>query len=142
MHRYLALVSSIALMYSMARAAELMTARLYELVTETSMPHLEENLRYTTIREKRCLDQTQLATAFPVLNHVSLRGCSLSDGIREQDTIYYELVCAGGNATKGSAVWQIGEHQISGVLNVKLGGKNLTFYQRVTGKPLGPCATP
>ena len=142
MHRYLALVSSIALMYSMARAAELMTARLYELVTETSMPHLEENLRYTTIREQRCLDQTQLATAFPVLNHVSLKGCSLSDETREQDTIYYELVCAGGNTTKGSAVWQIGEHQISGVLNVKLGGKNLTFYQRVTGKPLGPCATP
>ena len=142
MHRYLALVSSIALMYSMARAAELMTARLYELVTETSMPHLEENLRYTTTREQRCLDQTQLATAFPVLNHVSLKGCTLSDEIREQNTIYYELVCAGGNTTKGSAVWQIGEHQISGVLNVKLGGKNLTFYQRVTGKPLGPCATP
>ena len=115
--------------------------RLYELVTTTSMPHLEENLRYTTTREERCLDEADLPSAFAVLSHASLKGCTLADQTRQDDTVSYVLACTGGNGTKGSATWRIGEHQISGTLNVKLGGKNLTFYQRVTGKPLGPCAT-
>ena len=141
MHWSAALLSSLALACSFARAGDV-TSRVYELVTETGMPHLEENLRYTTTREKRCLDHTQLATAFPVLNHASLKGCALGDETRERDTISYELICAGGNATKGNAVWQIGEHRISGVLNLKLGGKNLTFYQRITGRPVGACTAP
>ncbi len=30
---------------------------------------------------------------------------------------------------------------ISGTLSVKFGGKNMTFYQRVTVRPLGDCAS-
>ena len=127
------------LMYSLAGAGDVPANRLYELVTETGMPHLEENLRYTITRDKRCLDDTQLSDVFPVLSHATLKGCTLGDERRQDDTISYALVCEGGRGTTGSATWRIGERQISGLLKVKLGGKNLTFYQSVRGRDLGAC---
>jgi hypothetical protein len=128
-----------ALLYSLAGAGDVPAVRLYELVTETGMPHLEENLRYTITREKRCLDDSRLASAFPVLSHAALKGCTLGDEKRQDDTISYALVCDGGSGTTGSATWRVGKGQINGLLKVKLGGKNLTFYQSVRGRDLGAC---
>ena len=126
----------------LALASDFMQPRLFELITETGMPHLEENLRYTITREKRCFGHKELASAFPVLSHAALKGCTLGDESRQDDTVSFLLVCEGGHGTTGNAVWRIGNQQITGLLNVRLGGKNLTFYQRVTGKPLGECVEP
>jgi hypothetical protein len=134
-----ALLLSAAHMHSFAQASDLLAPRLYEVVSETGMPHLEENLRYTITREQRCLSQADLASAFPVLSHAALKGCTLGDETRQDDTVSYALACEGGHGTTGHATWRIGGHQISGLLSVRLGGKNLTFYQRITGKPLGAC---
>ena len=46
----------------------------------------------------------------------------------------------GSLITAGAAAWRIGEQRLRGTLTVKLGGKNMIFYQRVTAKPLGACA--
>lgn len=121
------------------RGAETFPAQLYEVTTETGMPHLEENLRYTTTHEKLCLAHRSLAVAFPILRHPALQGCSLAREFRGGDTVSYSLVCAGGHGTTGEAIWHVDEHRIRGTLNVKLGGKNMTFYQRVTALPLGAC---
>ena len=112
---------------------------LYEVVTETGMPHLEENLRYTTTREKACLTQQSLTTAFPILQHPALRGCSLQHEARQAETVSYTLACEGGHGTSGEAVWHLEKRRLSGTLNIKLGGKNMTFYQRITAVPLGDC---
>jgi hypothetical protein len=120
-------------------AAEMFPTRLYEVTTETGMPHLEENLRYTVTREKHCLTHQELAAAFPILSHPALKGCRLTDETHGKGTFSYSLVCTGGHGTTGEATWHVGEHQIRGTLNVKLGGKNMTFYQRVTALPLGAC---
>jgi len=40
----------------------------------------------------------------------------------------------------GSAAWELGEHRITGTLHVKLGGKNMTFHQRLTAIARGECA--
>ncbi|HEY4367409.1 MAG TPA: hypothetical protein VGN07_09285 [Steroidobacteraceae bacterium] len=119
-----------------------MPLRLYEVVTETGMPHLEENLRYTTTRERRCLAYRELGTAFPVLRSAPLKGCRLDRESHIEDTVSYLLVCEGGHGTTGNAVWHIDEQRLSGTLNVKLGGKNMTFYQRITAISLGDCAIP
>ena len=111
----------------------------YEVITETAMPNLEENLRYATTRQKRCLDHQELAAAFPILAHQSLAGCRLDEEARHEQAISYVLICDGGHGTTGSAQWHLDAGYISGTLNVKLGGKNMTFYQRVTAKPLGKC---
>jgi hypothetical protein len=121
------------------RASETMPPRLYEVTTETGMPHLEENLRYTTTRAKVCLAHQALAAAFPILDHPALRGCSLQNEARQGDTVSYTLACEGGHGTTGEATWHVEERRIRGTLNIKLGGKNMTFYQRVTALPLGNC---
>jgi hypothetical protein len=121
-------------------AAETLPARLYDVVTETSMPHLEENLRYAITRENRCLAGEDLASAFPVLKSASLADCRLRPEGRRDDAISYVLVCDGGHGTTGSASWRVGEQLMVGTLNVKLGGKNMTFFQRLTAKPVGQCS--
>ena len=126
------------------RASQTMPTHLYEVTTETGMPHLEENLRYTTTRAKVCLAHQALAAAFPILDHPALRGCRLQNEARQDDTVSYTLACEGGHGTTGEATWHVEERRIRGTLNIKLGGKNMTFYQRVTALPLGNCpaATP
>jgi hypothetical protein len=54
-------------------------------------------------------------------------------------TLAYTLTCEAGHGTTGEATWRIEEQRIRGTLNVKLGGKNMTFYQRVTALPVGSC---
>ena len=125
-------------------ASESMPAQLYEVTTETGMPHLEENLRYAVTRDKRCLAEQDLSSAFSILSHASLADCKLRQENRRDDTLSYVLDCTGGHGTIGSATWRIGEDVIRGMLNVKLGGKNMTFFQRVTATLVGECpvATP
>ena len=124
-----------------AWAADQTPRQLYEVITETRMPHLEENLRYADTREQRCLAQDQLWSAFPVLQHAALKGCKLEQESRQQDGLSYALVCDGGKGTTGRATWQPARHQLRGTLHVKLGGKNMTFDQTVTARPLGECAS-
>lgn len=135
-HRFLVLLGLAA---AGAGAAEMFPARLYDVTTETGMPHLEENLRYTVTHEKLCLTHQDLAAAFPILSHPALKGCRLEDEMHQKETVSYSLVCTGGHGTTGEATWHIAEQQIRGTLNVKLGGKNMTFYQRVTAVLLGAC---
>jgi hypothetical protein len=120
-------------------ASETTPARLYEVITETGMPHLEENLRYATTRENRCLTDEELASSFPILKSASLADCKLQRKRRDAQLNIYLLVCNGGHGTTGNASWRVGEQLIVGQLDVKLGGKNMTFFQRVTAKPLGQC---
>ena len=117
----------------------LLALQLFEVVIETGMPHLEENLRYAVTREQLCLSEERLSTAFPILHHDSLKGCTLQDETRALATVSYSLVCEGGQGTTGSAVWTVSDHVVRGTLNVRLGGKNMTFFQRITARPLGEC---
>jgi len=104
------------------------------------MPHLEENLRYATRVELACTNANELATAFWMLRDVSLQDCELIKVSEEPDvTSLYELKCYGGHGTTGSARWEFAPNLISGTLMVRLGGKNMTFYQRITAKSRGNC---
>ena len=137
----LALLAFSMLVSPHVRAAESMPARMYEVTTETGLPHLEENLRYAITREKRCLSEQDLSSAFPILSHISLSGCKLDRESRHEDMVAYQLTCEGGHGTTGTAQWYLGADQIRGTLDVRLGGKNMTFYQRITAKPLGACVS-
>lgn len=103
------------------------------------MPHLEENLRYLVTHETLCLAHEELLVAFPVLHETSLAGCRLDPEQRHGEVISYVLVCP-RQATTGKAQWQLDERRFTGTLEVKLGGKNMTFHQRVTAVPLGECS--
>lgn len=113
--------------------------RLYLVTTETLMPHLEENLRYTTERSQRCLDRKYLGSAFPILHHPSLASCQLQEQESGERVLSYVLACENSSGTTGTAVWRLEENSLHGTLNVKLGGKNMTFSQRITATLLGAC---
>ena len=121
------------------RAADPRTSLLYEMITETGMPHLEENLRYAVRKETRCMSPRELSTAFWMLRDVSLHDCALVKATEEADSALYSLKCTGGHGTTGTAIWQLAPDVIRGTLNVRLGGKNMTFYQRITAKHVGDC---
>jgi hypothetical protein len=114
-------------------------AALYEVTTELGMPHLEENLRYSITHENRCLTRDELHHLFPILGHPALGGCRLGEETRQDESSSYPLVCEGNHGTSGTAVWRSGEHKTTGQLTIRLGGKNMTFYQRVTAIPKGRC---
>jgi hypothetical protein len=135
------LVVTIALIGLCADAETTLPTQLYEVVIETGMPHLEENLRYAITREARCFGLDDLSTIFPILNHPSLADCRLEHATDQGDTISYRLMCSADHGTTGNATWRIGPQLVRGTLDVKLGGKNMTFYQHVTARALGACET-
>jgi hypothetical protein len=111
----------------------------FEIVAQTVMPHLEENLRYATTRERRCLSEDSLTSVFPVLRHWSLDGCRLRPAGREGDTIRYVLACENPQVATGAAWLEAGAARMVGALEVKMGGKNMTFAQRVEATRKGDC---
>ncbi len=112
---------------------------LYEMSTETGMPHLEWNLRYATVTERRCLDPQDLSGVFWMLREPALQDCTMVPEGRSAGRASYRLLCRGGHGTEGSAEWRIGPDTLDGRLDVRLGGKNMTFYQRVVARVVGPC---
>lgn len=111
----------------------------YRLTSETRMPHLEDNLRYAITHETRCLTRAELLTAFPVLNHPSLSGCTLGAAREERDAIVSDLTCHPDHGTTGHARWESRPSDLRGTLRIRLGGKNMTFSQHITAVPLGEC---
>ena len=128
----------VILLSEQALASGPMFPKFYEVTTEIGMPHLEENLRYATTRETSCLKGFD-PVAFPMLKHEALQGCHLQYEKHRDETISYALICVGPQGATGDAQWQIDSNQIRGTLNVKLGGKNMTFYQRITATQVGDC---
>ena len=135
----LAGVPALAMCGPSALAGEAASPRLYEMTTETGMPHLETNLRYATVTETRCLDPRDLSGAFWMVKDVSLQDCQLVKTTESEDAAAYLLQCHGGHGTTGHATWQLGPAGLAGTLNVRLGGKNMTFFQRITARPIGAC---
>jgi hypothetical protein len=118
---------------------EAVRAGTYEITVQTVMPHLEENLRYATTRERCCLRSHELPSVFPVLHHPSLQGCKLGNERRRGDTIRYLLGCESPQVATGIARLNIGPSRIVGVLEITMGGKNMTFSQRIEAARQGEC---
>jgi hypothetical protein len=112
----------------------------FEITTETGMPNLENNLRYLTTHEKRCLTRAELHRFFPVLDHPALAGCHLGVAVLREVSVVYPLVCE-AHQTTGQAIWETNLQQSVGTLNIKLGGKNMTFFQRITASDRGGCGS-
>lgn len=120
-------------------ATEPLPAQLYEVTTLTGMPHLDENLRYATVTQRRCVDPQDLSRLFWMLDDVSLQDCKLIKSAQSATDAAYRLQCSGGHGTTGRAAFALRPEAIDGTLDVRLGGKNMTFWQRISARPVGPC---
>jgi hypothetical protein len=132
-------ISAAALVFLPANSAQADGSWLYEIVIETGMPNLEENLRYATTKSTQCSNDYELAHSFSALRHDALRGCELERGSHLSDGSSYALTCKGSTETHGKATWSVTAERKVGTLQVKLGGKNMTFFQRVSARVLGVC---
>lgn len=123
-------------------ASALLPAGEYELRAQTYMPYLEE-MRRVVKRERRCLAEDDVRGFFPVLAQPALRGCEPSFPRDREDRRRYALVCRDARVATGAAELARTRDAVVGELRVKMGGKNMTFRQRVEGRRLAPtCAAP
>lgn len=129
-----------ALLCGLAWAAvEAVEPGSYVIIARTVMPHLEENLRYATTRELRCLRSGEPSSMFPILRHPSLAGCTLGNPSRRGSTVRYVLACASPQVATGSARLDEAPRRITGTLEIKMGGKNMSFAQRIEALRQGEC---
>jgi hypothetical protein len=111
----------------------------YELTVQTGLPHLEEALRYATTRSRECLHEPVATDLFPLLLHRALTGCVLVPDAESADA-RFKLQCENPEAATGTAVFDIAASGFSAVLELKMGGKNMTVWQRVSGGRIGSCS--
>jgi hypothetical protein len=112
----------------------------YDLTTQTVLPHLEEALRYATTRTRQCLREPDATSIFPLLQHQAFAGCSLVPSTEVNDGLSFTLQCTNPEAASGAAVFEVGASYLSAVLELKMGGKNMTLSQRLSGPRVGPCS--
>lgn len=110
----------------------------YAITSETVMPHLEE-MRRNKVHELRCLHKSDPGALFPILRQPAFAGCILAAETRENDQLIYKLLCETIYVATGSARLYIDGDHITGLLRVQMGGKNMTFTQRVVAQRQGPC---
>lgn len=114
-----------------AAAGKLMiTPGLYEISAQTVMPHLEE-MRRKTVHDTRCLNDDNPAAIFPVMDQRALKGCELGFMDLSGDVFHYTLSCQSTRVATGTAELRAAPDRIVGKLEVKMGGKNMTFSQFV-----------
>jgi len=111
---------------------------MYTVKTEIIMPHLIESLRYATTNTTSCLGHQDPFELFPILGQASFIGCSLVER-PDSRQLEFDLVCSNLTAASGLARFIIGKNFFNASLDVKMGGKNMKFTQKVTGQMTGPC---
>jgi hypothetical protein len=115
------------------------TPGLYRITARTVLPHLEENLRNAVVVEQLCLGASSAASLFPLLRHEAFAGCMLNGRALRDGAQAFVLTCANREAASGQARLVESPALLEGVLDVKMGGKNMTLAQRVRAERLGAC---
>jgi hypothetical protein len=134
------LVGVVALGASSLAATLSVEPGLYEVTSQTVMPHLEEALRYATTTSRHCLGTQEAAALFPLLRHEAFAGCSLQrDAVTDAED-HFVLRCDNPQAATGVAHFTLESRGFHAVLHVKMGGKNMTLSQRLTAPRVGACA--
>lgn len=112
---------------------------LYDITAETLLPHLEDNLRDAKTRTQQCLGTQSATSLFALLRHPAFAGCTLGQGHTHGDEQVFSLACANPQAASGQARIRVGASALEGVLELKMGGKNMTLSQRIRGPRLSAC---
>jgi hypothetical protein len=110
----------------------------YEVVSQMIMPHLDE-MRRIEKRQRLCIEADELAVLFPVMRQPALRGCVLDYPAEHARRTNYVLQCESARVASGTAWLSRTSGRINGMLEVKMGGKNMTFSQRSTAIRRGAC---
>lgn len=120
----------------------LLPAGEYALSSQMQMPHLDE-MRRIVDHHTRCLGDDDLHGLFPVMAQPALRGCQFGFPQARDEGLRYVLVCQSARVATGTAELSRTRAGVVGHLRIKMGGKNMTFAQRVEARRLGTaCKAP
>ncbi|MEM7542968.1 MAG: hypothetical protein AAF384_15485 [Pseudomonadota bacterium] len=106
----------------------------YEVESRTFMPHLDE-MRRTVSTRRVCLSDSP-DPLFSAFEHPALIGCKLG---RISEDLEFEIACAQHDGAKGKASFELSANGLQGTLNLKMGGKNMTFSQTIRATRQGDC---
>jgi len=127
---------------ALASAAESPTFEVpagnYTVTAQMIMPHLDEMRRISTTEQRCIIDQGPIGL-FPVMDQPALRGCNLGFGRFDGTAVTYLLVCQTARVATGTATLHETPSGIAGTVDVKMGGKNMTFSQRIAAVHKGDC---
>jgi hypothetical protein len=58
---------------------------------------------------------------------------------QDGDTLTFEITCLGRNEAVGLARYTVAPQRFSGVIAMKMGGKNMTMTEHQVGRRIGNC---
>jgi len=122
---------------TLALDATIVPPGLYAVKSQMVMPHMEE-MRRIVKEGKRCVVEGP-AALFPVLDQHALLGCKFDFPKQDGAAMNYLLVCESARVATGQARLEGGAESLVGTMQIKMGGKNMTFSQRVEAQRLGAC---
>jgi hypothetical protein len=112
----------------------------YTVTSQMIMPHLEE-MRRISNQQTRCLNTPGPFGLFPVMDQPALHGCSFGYERADGDAFSYLLVCQTARVATGSATLRQTSHGVTGAVDIKMGGKNMTFSQKIAATRVGECVS-
>jgi len=86
-----------------------------------------------------CVRETGTRGLMVLSENNPLARCPASDIRQDGDTLAFEIVCPGGNQAIGSARYTLAPQHFTGVIAMKMGGKNMTMTEYQDGRRIGPC---
>jgi len=119
-----------------ARALE---AGQYDVGVRLELPHVENagTAKTSTLCVTNGADGTH---GLKVLSDNNpLADCPASEVQERDGTLKFRIVCPGGNAAVASASYEISADAFTGVISMKMGGKNMTMTERQQGRRVGAC---
>ncbi|MDR4308236.1 DUF3617 family protein [Chelatococcus sambhunathii] len=118
-----------------ASAQENIPSGAYEVTYSLELPHVAPTQSNTA---KVCVTENH---AFPVLSaNNPLARCPASDIRRQGREVSFRIVCAGPNAAKADALFDLRDDGFDGRIAMNMGGKNMTMTEVQHGRRVGDCA--
>lgn len=118
-------------------AADAQAPSEYAIEARIDMPHLRDNPSANDTTIVACLEEA--GDVFPVLGNPAFASCSLGSSEQLGRDSLRLLVCSGASGTTDAALLRRGDDEVTGVLTVRMGGKNMTFAQRIRAQRRGAC---
>jgi hypothetical protein len=108
----------------------------YEVTVRLELRHVEMAApKVATI----CVTETGTRGLIVLSENNPLARCPASSVRQEGDTLTFEIVCPGRNQAVGSARYTVAPRHFTGVIAMKMGGKNMTMTEHQVGRRIGNC---
>jgi hypothetical protein len=108
----------------------------YEVTIRLELRHVEMAApKVATI----CVTETGTGGLIVLSENNPLARCPASNVRRNGDTLTFDIVCPGGNQAVGSARYTVAPQHFTGVIAMKMGGKNMTMTEYQVGRRIGNC---